>query len=245
MSQIVVCDDNPVHASKTIRIIREATQEDQNVALAVFSSAEALLAALESGQTAADVAVLDVCLDQSMDGISLAKRINALDPCCQIVFQSGYLEYAQDVYDAEHVSFVLKSAAEERLWPAIARAIERNRSMRQKVIPVRTRDKTILLRADEVLYIERQARQTLLVTQADTYVTRDKPDALLAGPIGASFLRCHQSFYVNPAFITAVDRVVFSLSNGASVPISRSFRPAAQQALFAYLSTDLKKRKVF
>ena len=43
-----------------------------------------------------------------MNGIELANELNSTLPECRIIYLTGYLDYAPDVYTTEHVWFVLK-----------------------------------------------------------------------------------------------------------------------------------------
>lgn len=81
--------------------------------ISCFDSSEALLQAVVSGY-APDIAVLDIQMGE-MDGISLAKRLNALTPSCRIIFVTSYLAFATEVYSTEHVYFILKSQIDERI----------------------------------------------------------------------------------------------------------------------------------
>ena len=47
-------------------------------------------------------------------GIDAAKQINLIQPSAQIIFISSYLEYFSDVYETEHLYFVLKSQMAQR-----------------------------------------------------------------------------------------------------------------------------------
>ena len=85
---IAICDDERIHLRHTAELIDSALAA-RSADISCFDSSEALLQAVVSGY-APDIAVLDIQMGE-MDGISLAKRLNALTPSCRIIFVTSYL----------------------------------------------------------------------------------------------------------------------------------------------------------
>lgn len=105
MIPIAICDDELLHARQTQAAIRRC---EAQAVTRCFETPLALLAAVTQQGYAPRVAVLDIRM-AGMDGIELAKRLNALVPGCAVIFLTAYLSYAPDVYETRHVYFVLKS----------------------------------------------------------------------------------------------------------------------------------------
>ena len=116
MLRIAICDDERIQRRHTAELIDSALAA-RSADISCFDSSEALLQAVVSGY-APDIAVLDIQMGE-MDGISLAKRLNALTPSCRIIFVTSYLAFATEVYSTEHVYFILKArstSASEAHW---------------------------------------------------------------------------------------------------------------------------------
>lgn len=120
MLRIAICDDERIHRRHTAELIDGALAA-RGEDISCFDSSEALLQAVDSGYMP-DIAVLDIQLGE-MDGISLAKKLNALTPSCRIIFVTSYLAFATEVYSAEHVYFILKSQIDERIGSALEKAV--------------------------------------------------------------------------------------------------------------------------
>lgn len=105
MIPIAICDDELLHARQTQAAIRRC---EAQAVTRCFETPLALLAAVTQQGYAPRVAVLDIRM-AGMDGIELAKRLNALVPGCAVIFLTAYLSYAPDVYETRHVYFVLKN----------------------------------------------------------------------------------------------------------------------------------------
>lgn len=119
MIPIAICDDELLHARQTQAAIRRC---EAQAVTRCFETPLALLAAVTQQGYAPRVAVLDIRM-AGMDGIELAKRLNALVPGCAIIFLTAYLSYAPDVYETRHVYFVLKNELERRIGSALRAAL--------------------------------------------------------------------------------------------------------------------------
>ena len=119
MIPIAICDDELLHARQTQAAIRRC---EAQAVTRCFETPLALLAAVPQQGYAPRVAVLEIRM-AGMDGIELAKRLNALVPGCAIIFLTAYLSYAPDVYETRHVYFVLKSELDRRIGSALRAAL--------------------------------------------------------------------------------------------------------------------------
>ena len=227
MLRIAVCDDEALHCAYAAQMIR-THPECPDAEIRQFLSPQELLNALENETFLADIAVVDICMEE-MDGIALAKEVNAHAPGCQIIFLSSYLEYAPDVYDAEHVYFLLKEQMKTRLMPALQKAIENLRSSMPRMIVLKERSTSYQIPVSEILYFERVLRKTRIVSTGGEYWSKLTPAALLSDVDGSSFCRCHQSFYVNMQHVVSMNPDSFTLSNGQPIFISRTYKKAAKE----------------
>lgn len=227
MLRIAVCDDEALHCAYAAQMIRMHL-ECPNAEIRQFLSPQELLNALENETFLADIAVVDIRMEE-MNGIALAREINVRAPGCQIIFLSSYLEYAPDVYDAEHVYFVLKEQMKTRLMPALQKAIENLRSTMPRMIVLKERSTSYQIPVSDILYFERILRKTRIVSTSGEYWSKLTPAALLSEVDGSSFCRCHQSFYVNMQHIVSMNPDSFTLSNGKPIFISRTYKKAAKE----------------
>lgn len=65
-----------------------------------------------------DIAFLDINM-RVMDGIEMGKRILAKYPTCNIIFCTGYMEYAMDAWDISASGYILKPVNEEKIFKAV------------------------------------------------------------------------------------------------------------------------------
>ena len=78
-----------------------------------------------------------------------------------------------------------------------------------------------------VLYLERVTYRTRVKTLDGELYVRTAPMELIRHLPADSFVRCHQSFWVNVEKISALVGKSFLLADGSKVPISRTYRQSA------------------
>ena len=103
---IGLCDDNPLH----LRMISQEIQRlcgmrEIEAEIHTWTSGAQLLKEIETYDI--QLYILDIRMPE-ITGIDAAKQINLIQPSAQIIFISSYLEYFSDVYETEHLYFVLK-----------------------------------------------------------------------------------------------------------------------------------------
>lgn len=231
MRYIAICDDEPVHLEYTQSLVRKILPPSQ-FETALFSGAEPLLQAVEPGDYRPDIAVLDIRMEGA-DGIELARQLNRLVPECRIIFLSSFLCYATEVYETEHIYFVLKSEMERRLEPALRKAAEAPTAAR--CIRVKQAGGTARVLLQQILFLERKGRKTRVRTESEELWTTQTPQELLADLPGEAFIRCHQSYWVRTSRILALKNNDFCLPNEQRIPLSRTYRQQAKERFFASL----------
>lgn len=107
--RIIAVDDEPLALGLLVRSIQKACPSAQ---ISQFQSGQNALSFLETNYF--DVAFLDIHM-RGIDGLSLAKRIKELNPQCNLVFVTGYSEYAGDALSIHASGYVLKPVSAEAI----------------------------------------------------------------------------------------------------------------------------------
>ena len=110
--KIIVADDERLQLNRLERSVSKVVPSAEIVA---FSDSTELLNRIESGSSAdADVAFLDIEMG-AVSGIRIAKKLQAVNPKINIVFVTGFLEYAPDAFDLRASGYVQKPATEQKI----------------------------------------------------------------------------------------------------------------------------------
>lgn len=228
MLRIAVYDDTREHCEEISALLARELK-GRCAEIERFPSSGELQRYITSGGYRPDVAFLGVELWDG-DGIEQAVRLNALVPSCRIIFVANSLRFATEVYRADHVWFILREELEQRIGPALEKALSLPEFGRGRGLLVKWKGKVCFLPLNKILYLERDGRKTLIRTDLGEYVTSERPFQLLAGELSDSFIRSHMSYWVNREKISAMEGGEFILFGGTRVPISRSWRSAARTA---------------
>ena len=70
-----------------------------------------------------DIVIMDIDLPDG-NGIKFSKRINVFSPHTIIIYMTSYEDYVSDVYDTEHIYFILKKNYQKYLPHALSLANE-------------------------------------------------------------------------------------------------------------------------
>ena len=106
---IIAVDDEPLALGLLVRSIQEACPAAQ---ISKFQSGHDVLQFLET--TRCDVAFLDIHM-RGIDGLTLAKKIKDLNPQCNLIFVTGYSEYARDALSMHASGYIIKPVSPEAI----------------------------------------------------------------------------------------------------------------------------------
>ena len=106
---IIAVDDEPLALGLLVRSIQEACPAAQ---ICKFQSGHEALQFLESNRC--DVAFLDIHM-RGIDGLTLAKKIKELNPQCNLIFVTGYSEYAGDALSMHASGYIIKPVSADAI----------------------------------------------------------------------------------------------------------------------------------
>ena len=231
MNQIVIIDDMKQHIDRILPFLNDLPHD----AIKTYQSVSEFT---KDRDTLSDysIFILDICIDQD-DGIELAKNILQLFPSSQIIFISSFLEKAIDVYEVEHCYFIYKPKLEAYLPDALNKASHKIEEAKQCLI-IQLKDKVKVIRFADIIYIERNKRNTFIHTVSETIRYAENLN-LLDEQLPDYFIRCHNSFIFNIKFALEIKRTSVLLENRITIPVSRKYQLNVKAATHHYLMKEL------
>lgn len=228
-AEILICDDD-VKQAEALKKLVESYGRDMRIEM--FSQGAQMLEYLESHE-GRRICLMDVILGQGASGIDLAAKIRQIDPEAIIIFLSGFLEKACDVYEVEHCWFIYKPQKEKKLPEALDKAFSLLERM-PRMLVVHKGVNYRKIPVENIFCIERIRRYSL-VTCCDGVHDVQETFSELLGMLPESFHQCHRSYIVNFEKVRQFTGSQFELDNGLHVPVSRSFLPALKDAWIRFL----------
>ena len=234
MYRLAVCEDE-TETREALQALCKEILTELGVAhtLAVFSSAEALETALRNG------AVFDLlCLDILMggkSGMELAREVREYDNKVSILFITSSEEHLKEGYSVRPIQYLFKPVQREELSQALK--VDLTVCHQPKALTLRSAGRTAALPLEDILYIE-SSNHAVHVRTADGasqtfWFSLSEIEQLL--PPGR-FCRCHNSFLVNMEHVAEIGRRMVTLTDGSTLPVSRSCYDATQNQFVRYLN---------
>lgn len=221
MFQIVVFDERG-SGERTRKILEQYAHKNQmSFQIEVIFEEKKLLKYVEEHQDL-DVAFLGISVNENGDGIDLAKKINIFAPRVAVVFLTGYTSYATEVYEARHSHFVKRADLGQSLVGIFSRLHSETARRNRGFVHIHAKGKELIIREEEILYIERNGRTTRIHCKNETIDITEKLSELEKKLNPIIFVRCHNSFIVNFMAVREFTRTDFVLNDAESIiPISR------------------------
>lgn len=176
-----------------------------------------------------DIVIMDIDLPDG-NGIKFSKQINIISPHTIIIYMTSYEDYVSDVYDTEHIYFILKKNYQKYLPHALSLANEALNKQRRASLKIFWNKEEYNILQKDIFYMERKLRTTFIVTPTHIYPTSEKLEDLLKR-LGETFAMSHRSFIVNLKMVQEITKDSALLVDGTSIPISRSYYKALKDKI--------------
>ncbi len=220
MFQIVVFDEKR-SSERTRKILEQYAHKNQmSFQIDAIFEEKNLLKFVEEHQDL-DVVFLDIRIGESVDGIDVARKINILAPRVAIVFLTGYIDYATEVYDARHIRFVKRDELGQSLAGIFSRLHSEITRRNKGFVHIHAKGKELIIREEEILYIERNGRTTRIHCKKEIIDISEKLSEFEKKLNPVIFVRCHNSFIVNFVAVREFTRTDFVLNDESIIPVSR------------------------
>lgn len=232
MYKIVACDDEKFILDTLSQIVEENYYAQATITLCQnrFSVIDYVC---EVAKGNVDIIMLDIDIDGE-SGVETAELLKQRYPHIKIIFFTGHIEYACDIFEAQPCFFIVKPLEESRVVQAIDKAISLIQEDRQRCISIVTRGEIRNLQLPKIRYIENRNR-TLIIREQNLDFEVHMKIGKLEEQLPENFFRCHQSFIVNFDHVRELTLSGALLYSGELVPVSRSKYSDTKKAFLHYL----------
>lgn len=236
MYKIVACDDENEILEGLRTIIFD--NYDAQVSLVLCSTAfQTIDYVCDVAKGNVDILMLDIDLGNE-SGIELAETIKQRFPHIKIIFFTGHISYACDIFEAEPCFFIVKPLQENRVIQAVDKAISLIESERQRCISLISHGEVRNVQLSRIRFIENKNR-TLTIREQNLDCDVHMKLSELQPQLPENFFRCHQSFIVNLDHIRELSPTGALLYSGEVIPVSRSRYMDTKKALLNYLKAKI------
>ncbi len=213
----IVIDDEPA-ARRLMKNLLEQHQDTVEVIAEAGSGREAIekIEELKPGLIFLDIQMPD------LTGFEVIEKINHKP---NIIFTTAYEQYAIKAFESFSIDYLLKPIKEERLQQSIGKLKEFGKvsapidvhglqqiiqqfkaPQKATALPIRTGDRIILLRYDNIVYMEAQDKYVFVFTRDGQKHLTDQSLNTLLEKLPAQFQRVHKSYIINKERIKEMHR---------------------------------------
>lgn len=230
---IAVCDDEQAQNEKIAGYINRYRQKYSGLSVSKFLSGEELLHSCKMGNHY-DFVFLDIQM-QGSNGIETAQQLRVINSGALIIFISSFTKYVSSAFRLNAFQFLIKPVGENEFRREFDRAIQAFYRHHHKYI-IGNQEKTDVLEIGNIVYIEGYHRHLSIQTRDQAYdkIGKLNDEEKRLAPLG--FVRIHQGFLVNMAFIKTLESESICLTDGEKLPMSARKKPEVLRAFHCYLS---------
>ena len=162
-----------------------------------------------------DIVFLDIYMEKML-GIDVARELRRLHYAGEIVFLTATSDFAVDSYEVQAGGYLLKPHSYEKLCMVMDRVLS---ACDINTYQIQRRGVVTRIPYHEILYVESRNTRCLLHRKGGgTYTMYKKLGEIEEELYDPRFLRCHQSYLVNMAYVQNADHQ-FTLFTGDIVLI--------------------------
>jgi len=223
--KIAICDDDIICREMILELVQiYITEQNQNLSVTAYEHGDDLLEdAKKIGGY--DIYLLDVLMPET-DGIQLGLSLRKANLNGKIIYLTSSEDHAIDAFRAKASNYILKPVTKEHLFPVLTEVIHRLSSGTQKSILVKTKDGSVKLAFDDILYANLHGRTIdyhLISGQTIESNTIRSPftEAVQELLADSRFMACGASAIVNLHHISTITSEELFFKTGASIYVSK------------------------
>lgn len=162
-----------------------------------------------------DIAIVDIKMP-FVSGLDAIKSCKALLPSLQVIFLTGYDEFAVEALEWNAADYIMKPVMLPRLKQALDRAkrLHIDSSVKEKEsgdnknknLIIKHYNNLMIIPLKDIIYIEKAARKTVIHTKSHYYHSSETLIEL-KDKLSGDFIHSHRSFIINTNQIAALHSV--------------------------------------
>ena len=233
MIRIAICDDSKLFLDYLEDLVLDHFLDLEEVSIKKLLPKDLGLF-IEQQKFPYDIFITDIEMGD-INGIDFVKEIYRMDSDCITIFISSYIDYFMDVYEVQHVYYLLKSELEGHITKALEKAYSIIKDRSKSYIKFSFKNVEYCIQMSDILYIEAIGRYIYINHKKQVYkfIYALKDIELELSEV---FIRTHKSYIVNADYILSTSRTNCELTNGDNIPISNTYSKRFQEAYAKYVS---------
>jgi len=222
--RIAICEDEEYQRKTIEDYIRPYQENYLSMQIFSFASGEDLLNAFHKGCDF-DFLFLDIQM-KALDGVQAAAEIRKKNKHAIIFFVSGFTQYVTSAFSLNAFQFLVKPVRKDSFDREFQRAIRKHMTAHHKYL-IESNSRTVALEIKDIIYLEISNHHIVVHTDKGEYVKAGKLNEEEKSLVPYGFVRTHNSFLVNMAYIVEFIQNEVIMKNGSKPMVSARKRTEA------------------
>lgn len=229
--KIAICDDEKLFSAK-LKEYLEKYYKSIDLIIETFKSGEEFIKRFMNMNNGYDMVFLDIEMGQ-INGIETAKKLREYNKEIIIIFLTSHVEFATDGYEVDAFRFLIKPVQEAKLRHAL-QDVQKELDANKKIL-IKDKEREILLKYTDIVYIEAQNVNINICTMNDKFLIRKTLSEFEEEVKGLVFFKCHRSYIVNLGYVVNYDNKIITMESGDKINLSRNRLSDFKAAMIAYI----------
>lgn len=235
MLEIFACDDD-INITEFLKFFIMKHFGD-GYRVTTMNCCRELIGMIEINERIPDILIMDINLKDG-NGIETVGRLQKCHPNLKVIYLTGIIQYATEIFETNPAYFLVKPIQENHLIDAIKKVSKDIEYEKSDSIVLKTNGSEIILYRKDIMYIESQGRKLILhLADGKRNEIYEKIDTI-QGHLGGAFVRSHKSFLINMKYIVERTNKEFYLSDGTVLPISKANLKEVKIKFISYLGEE-------
>ena len=222
MIKIGMCDDNLNSIKIASKLLEaEIIEQDLDAEISIISSEQKkIFDAIYNKEI--DVLFLDIDFkNNGKNGIDFAKDLRKINKNFYLVFLSAHQRYLHVSLTTKIFDYLVKPINRDTISDIVIRLKDEFANNKALFLHL---NKWEFVRTDDIFYIEKNGKKSIIVTDDINFTTTKGLNTLLS-ELPQNFLRCHKSYILNSDKVLSIDKKLGLASFGKNItcPISTQF----------------------
>lgn len=232
MMRIAICDDEKNFRIKIASYLQPYRKENP-MEILVFNTGKDLVKSYED-KISFDLIFLDIGMDY-INGIETGEMIRKKDENVMIIFITSYNHFVKEAFRLGAFQY-LEKPVDQKVFNFEFERAYKIWSKKNKRFIVKWQAEEFPVKVKDIIYIEYLKRHLYIHTNTQIYKMVQKLNAVEEELIAMDFLRIHQSFLVNMAYIKGFKGTTIAINEPAAeiLKMSKNLCAKARQGYIEY-----------
>lgn len=222
MIKIGMCDDNLNSIKIASKLLEsEIIEQDIDAEISIISSDQKKIFDAIYNKNI-DVLFLDIDFrNNGKNGIDFARDLRKINKNFYLIFLSAHQRYLHVSLTAKIFDYLVKPINRDTISDIVARLKDEFSNNKMLFLHL---NKWEFVRTDDIFYIEKNGKKSIVITDNANYTTNKGLSTLLSD-LPSNFFRCHKSYILNSHKVLSIDKKFGQAFFGKNItcPINSQF----------------------